>query len=122
MQQREGSLIELIVGPLIWSAYFLLAYIGAAVFCAKGGEAATFGGLRFGLLGLGIVALGAIGYAGFDAWRRWRAGHESAPPHDDDTAMSRHQFLALATLLLCGVSFVATIYVALPALFFASCG
>ena len=121
MDMRKDSLWELIAGPTIWSAYFLLAYVGAAIFCAKGGEAASFGSLRFGLLGLAVVALGAIGYAGFDAWRRWRGGRENAPPHDDDTEMSRHQFLALATLLLCGVSFVATIFVALPAVFFASC-
>jgi hypothetical protein len=121
MDPRKDSLWELIAGPTIWSTYFLLAYVGAAIFCAKSGDATTFGGLRFGLLGLALVALGAIGYAGFDAWRRWRGGRENGPPHDDDTEMSRHQFLALATLLLCGVSFVATIYVALPAVFFASC-
>ena len=121
MDPRRDSLWGLIAGPTVWSAYFLLAYVGAAIFCAKGGDAATFGGLRLAILGLGIVALGAIGFAGVDAWRRWQHGSESAPPHDADTDMSRHQFLALATLLLCGVSFVATIFVALPALFFASC-
>lgn len=121
MQLRKDSLWELIAGPAIWSAYFLLAYVGAAVFCAKGGAAATFGSLRYGLLALAVVALGAIGYAGVDAWRRWRHGSEASPPHDDDTETSRRQFLALATLLLCGVSFVATVFVALPAVFFASC-
>lgn len=121
MQPRKDSLWELIAGPTIWSAYFLVAYVAAAIFCAKAGAAAATAPLRLVLLGLGLCALGAIGYAGIDAWRRWRAGHEAAPPHDDDTEMSRHQFLALATLLLCGLSFVATIYVALPAVVFGSC-
>src|SRR3546814_20282643 len=71
--------------------------------------------LRIAILGLAVAALGAIGFAGFDAWRRWRRGHEAAPPHDDDTAMSRPQFLALATLLLCGLSFAAPLYVPFPA-------
>ena len=117
-EPRKDSLWELIAGPAIWSVYFLAAYVATAVVCAKGGDLET---LRVAVLGLGLAALGAVGYAGFDAWRRWRRGHETSPPHDDDTEMSRHQFLALATLLLCGLSFVATIYVALPAVLFASC-
>lgn len=121
MQLRKDSLWELIAGPMIWSAYFLVAYVAAAIFCAKGGAAADTALLRLVLLGLGLAALGAIGFVGIDALRRWRAGHEAAPPHDDDTSMSRHQFLALATLLLCSLSFVATIYVALPAVVFGSC-
>ncbi|HEY9538583.1 MAG TPA: hypothetical protein VIS03_13415 [Kiloniellaceae bacterium] len=118
MTPRKDSLWELIAGPTIWSVYFLVAYVAAAIVCAKGGDMDS---LRIAILGLAVAALGAIGFAGFDAWRRWRRGHEAAPPHDDDTAMSRHQFLALATLLLCGLSFVATLYVALPAAIFASC-
>jgi len=121
MRPRRNSLWELIAGPTVWSAYFLAAYVTAAIYCAKGGMAAAAAPLRLVLLGLGLAALGAIGYAGVDAWRRWRAGHEASPPHDDDTEISRHQFLALATLLLCGLSFVATIYVALPAVVFWSC-
>lgn len=121
MQPRKDSLWELIAGPTIWSVYFLVAYVVAAIFCAKGGRASDMMPLRLALLALGLVALVAIGYAGVDAWRRWRGGWEAGPPHDDDTAMSRHQFLALATLLLCGLSFVATIYVALPAVMFGSC-
>lgn len=121
MQLRKDSLWELIAGPTIWSVYFLVAYVVAAIFCAKAGRAADMLPLRLALIVLGLVALVAIGYAGIDAWRRWRGGWEARPPHDDDTAMSRHQFLALATLLLCGLSFVATIYVALPAVVFESC-
>ena len=120
MQPRD-SLWGLIAGPTVWSAYFLVAYVVAAIFCAKAGSAAATAPIRLVLLGLGLAALGAIGYAGIDAWRRWRGGQEAGPPHDDDTPMSRHQFLALATLLLCALSFVATIYVALPAIVFGSC-
>jgi hypothetical protein len=42
-------------------------------------------------------------------------------PHDADTIQDRRRFLAYATLLLSGLSFVATLFVALPAVFFASC-
>lgn len=121
METRKDSLWELTAGPTVWSLYFLAVYVGAAIFCAKGGTAADFQTLRIAILGLGLAALAIIGYAGVDAWRRWRHGGGKLPPHDDDTELSRRQFLALATLLLCGVSFVATIFVALPAIFFASC-
>lgn len=121
MDGRKDNLWQLIAGPTIWSIYLLVVYVAAAIVCAKGGTAADFQTLRLAVLGLGLAALAIIGYAGVYAWRRWRRGEEALPPHDDDTETSRHQFLALATLLLCGVSFVATVFVALPALFFAGC-
>lgn len=121
MEARKDSLWRLIAGPTIWAAYFIVVYFGAAVFCAKAGGSGDFFLLRLAILGLGLAALVGIAYAGAGAWTRWRSGGEAGPPHDADTIGSRHQFLALATLLLCGLSFVATVYVALPALFFTSC-
>src|SRR3546814_6403317 len=76
MTPRKDSLWELIAGPTIWSVYFLVAYVAAAIVCAKGGDMDS---LRIAILGLAVAALGAIGFAGFDAWRRWRRGHEAAP-------------------------------------------
>jgi hypothetical protein len=119
---HHDSLWALVVGPTIWSAYFLAVYVVAAVYCAKaGGPFADLAAVRLFVAGSGLVALLAIGAWGLRAGRRWRRAGGALPPHGDDTDQSRHQFLALATLLLCGVSFVATIYVALPAVFIEVC-
>jgi hypothetical protein len=43
------------------------------------------------------------------------------PPHDESTREDRHRFLGFATMILCGLSFVATVYVALPTLLISTC-
>jgi hypothetical protein len=42
-------------------------------------------------------------------------------PHDDDTPEDRRSFMGFATLLLCGLSAVAVVFVALPARFLEVC-
>lgn len=119
---RKDSLWALIAGPTIWSVYFLAVYVAAAIICAKSDTAAgDVAVLRGAVAAFGTAALAAIGGAGIRAWRRWRSAGGGLPPHGDDTHQSRHQFMSLATLLLCGLSFVATIYVAMPAAFITTC-
>ena len=119
---RKDRVIDLAVGPTLWSLYFLAVYITAAVRCAGAETAdAGIGGIRIAIAALGLLTIGAIGVAARDAWRRWRAAGGGWPPHGDDSHQSRRQFMALSALLLCGLSVVATIYVALPAAFLADC-
>jgi hypothetical protein len=63
---------------------------------------------------IGIVLTGLVGY------RRHGHGFETKP-HDLDSPEDRHRFLGFAMLLLSGVSGVATIFSALPAVFIGSC-
>ena len=72
------------------------------------------------ILLLSLVALGLIVLSAWLAWRQWGFG-TAEPPHDDPTAQDRRKFQGFATLLLSGLSFVAVIYVALPALFILEC-
>ncbi len=67
-----------------------------------------------------VLALAGIGLTGWLGYRRHAFGEES-PPHDDDTPEDRHRFIGFATLLLSGLSAVATIYVALAAVFMETC-
>ena len=67
-----------------------------------------------------LAALGTILLSAWLAWRQWGFGTH-APPHDDPTAHDRSLFQGFATLLLSGLSFVAVIYDALPALFMTEC-
>src|SRR3546814_20320616 len=96
MTPRKDSLWELIAGPTIWSVYFLVAYVAAAIVCAKGGDMDS---LRIAILGLAVAALGAIGFDGFDAWRRWPRGPAAASPPGDDPPMPRPPFPPPAPLL-----------------------
>jgi hypothetical protein len=115
------SLWAMIVAPTIWAVHFLACYILAAVFCAKAGAAADLATVRWWIAGLTLVALAAIAACTIQAFRLGHFMEGKAAPHDADTIHDRRRFLAYATLMLSGLSFVATVFVALPAAFFASC-
>jgi hypothetical protein len=115
------SLWAMIVAPTIWAVHFLACYILAAIFCAKAGRAADLATVRWWIAGLTVVALAGIAVCGIQAFRLGHFRQGKATPHDADTIHDRRRFLAYATLLLSGLSFVATVFVALPAVFFASC-
>lgn len=108
----------LAVPPTIWAVHFLASYITAAVWCAK--AAAPLGPVRAAIAVFTVAALAGIGFAGWKGARRHRYGRGRGP-HDVDTPEDRHRFLGFATLLLAGLGAIATIFVALTALFFETC-
>lgn len=119
--ESRQSLWLLIVSPTIWAAHFLLSYITAAVWCAKfAGRDGSLGGVRTAIGIYTAVALVGIAVNAWGGWRRHRHGSETSS-HDFDTPADRHRFLGFATLLLAALSFVATIFVAIVALFFEDC-
>ncbi len=119
--ERSESLWLLAAAPLIWSAHFLACYLTAAIWCAKfGGEGASLGGVRVAIAIYTVAALIGIGVVGWVGWGRHRHGSEEVP-HDSDTPEDRHRFLGFATALLSGLSAVATLFVAMVAVFVEVC-
>ncbi|WP_045164208.1 MULTISPECIES: hypothetical protein [Pseudomonadaceae] len=119
--QLRDSLWLLTLGPAIWAVHFLLCYVAAAVWCAKlAGRAGPLGDLRTAIGVLTLVALVGIALVGWRGWRGHTFGTATAP-HDFDTPADRHRFLGFSTLLLSGLSFVATVFVALSVVFIGSC-
>lgn len=119
--EDKESLWRLIVSPTIWAAHFMLSYVTAAVWCAK--YAARFDSLapaRWAIVAYTVVALAGIAWNGLGGLRRHRFGDEPLP-HDFDTPADRHRFLGFATLLLAGLSAVATLFAALVVLYFEDC-
>jgi hypothetical protein len=115
------SLWTLFTAPVIWAVHFLLCYVAAAVYCAKQDSiGVSFDAIRIGIAVVTLVALMLIALSAWLAWRQWGFG-ASDPPHDDPSRGDRTLFQGFATLLLSGLSFVAVIYVALPALFVTEC-
>jgi hypothetical protein len=118
---RWGSLWLLTFGPGIWAVHFLLCYVTAAVWCARvagrPGELADVRGV------IALYTLVAVIGIGLTAWRGYRQHSygEATAPHDFDTPHDRHRFLGYSTLLLCGLSLVATVFVALSAVFIRTC-
>lgn len=115
------SLWTLFTGPVVWAAHFLVCYVGAAIYCAKPELLGVdFTAVRMGIAAATLLALGLIALSAWLAWRQWGFGSDD-PPHDDPTRRDRLLFQGFATLLLSGLSFVAVIFVALPALFVTEC-
>lgn len=118
--ERVRDLWMIAVSPTIWAVHFLASYWTAAVWCAKAEPGAALAGVRLAVATFTVLALAGILYTAWDGLRRHQYGSATVP-HDFDTADDRHRFLGFATVLLSGLSAVGVLYVALPALFFASC-
>jgi hypothetical protein len=121
LAEENQSLLLLATSPLLWAVHFLLCYLSAALWCAKlAGPDSSLGWVRVAIAVYTGLALLGIGFIGWGGWRRHRCGFETVP-HDFDSREGRHRFLGFATLLLSGLSVVATCYVALAAVFIGSC-
>lgn len=115
------TLWTLFTAPVVWAAHFLVCYIGAAVYCAKPELVGlSFSALRAGIAAATVIALSLIALSAWLAWRQWGFGTDD-PPHDDPTRRDRTLFQGFATLLLSGLSFIAVIFTAIPALFLTEC-
>ena len=119
--QERDTLWLITFSPTIWAVHFLLSYLATSVWCAKvAGRSGELGDIRIFIGVLTLVALAGIALTGWRGWRKHRFGNATAP-HDFDTPGDRHRFLGFSTLLLSGLSFVATIFVALCVVFIRSC-
>jgi Kef-type K+ transport system membrane component KefB len=121
LPKEVESLWTLFTAPVVWALHFLACYVGTAIFCEKpailGG---SFENLRIAIALLTAISLGMIVVSAVLAWRQWGFG-TGDPPHDDPTRRDRLLFQGYATLLLSGLSFMAVIFTALPAIFITDC-
>lgn len=116
------SLWKITFGPLVWSGHFLLSYAGMAVFCAKVPDAAgLFWAVRLAAAALTGLALGAILWLGWLAWRQWDVTRDREWENESGNNEDRHQFLGHAAFLLAVISAIGVTYVGLPFALIGSC-
>lgn len=119
--EEHEHLFRLTAAPLLWAVHFLLSYCTAAIWCAKFvGADGSLENIRVALAvytGIALVGIAFVGWRGFQR----HSFEGSTLPHDFDSAADRHRFLGFATLLLSGLSAIATLYVAMTAVFIESC-
>ena len=114
------SLWALIAPPTTWALHFLFSYVYAAIHCAKAGRLADTGDMPVGIGIATAIALLIVLACAYVAWVHSRVEGDP-PPHQDSTDVDRSRFLAVATLLLAGLSFVAIAFTALPAFLIGDC-
>lgn len=116
--ESRQSLWRVVTPPLIWGLHFACTYATLAVWCAKvAGRDGPLGGARIAIAIYTVLALAGIAAVGWRGWRR-HTFDGTETQHDFDSPADRHRFLGFATALLAGLSAVATIFTALPVLFF----
>lgn len=122
LPENSSFLVILALGPTIWITHFVLTYVTASVWCAKfGGPGGSLQAVHTAVSWYTIAALAGIAAVGWSGYRRQSHGSK-APPYDFDSAADRHRFLGFATLLLAGLSAVATVFIWASTTFFEGCG
>jgi Ca2+/Na+ antiporter len=109
---NRNSLLSLISAPVIWGGHFLASYVIVSLACAAAYTQPLLFGLDVVDIGVGIVTLAAVAllvYISVINHAKWQRTLQREAPGDD---MSR--FFALCSVMLCGLSAVAVIWVAFP--------
>ncbi|MGH9226572.1 MAG: hypothetical protein ACRD2W_22935 [Acidimicrobiales bacterium] len=119
--------VGLLGGPVLWFTHFMVVYLVAEAGCTGDGPGLeVFDPPVPDAVTLAASAVAAMGCLWFAAWayRRWTATRHGGAAADDPGGLSgryeEHQrggTLALASLLLSLFSFVAVLFVGLPAPF-----
>ena len=111
---RRWQLFSLLVGPIAYSTFFIVAYLLAEAACQTGILMAQVAGIPLALLlvvALGLGTTGLVVYSGLHAYRAWRAEGD----RDLDTE-GRDEFMALAAVILTALFALATVLTALSVL------
>ena len=116
------DLWKVIAAPIIWAMHFLVCYVIAAVWCEKLGRSADLHGARIAILAATGLALAGIALSTHYLWQvRARSLTDNDFEFEHNSPEERHRFLSHVALMLCALSAVAVIYVAIPAIYLTSC-
>jgi len=119
-RRLRHTLWALVASPTLWTLHFLFCYVYASVRCAKEGRLEPLDDVRLAIAIATAVSLLLVAVCGSIAWRETLIEGDP-PPHQESTDEDRLRFLAVATMLLSALSFVAIMFTALPAFVFGDC-
>ena len=115
--ESRPTWLVLLGGPVIWAVHFIVVYLVAEAGCTGSGP-----GLEAfdppvpattTLVATVLAVVGCLG-VGLWGWRRSRGLPEGVAA-DEPAARERHRVLSLAGVLLAGLSLLAVLFVAAPA-------
>jgi len=106
--------LQLVLGLVFWSLWFVLVYGGLSVLCAFAAPAPDQGQWTLTNLLLGASTLPLFAVSGWLALRCWRAGRDTGQS-------SPRRFVALTGAGIHLIGMLATLFVALPLLILPPC-
>ncbi len=116
------DLWRVIAAPVIWALHFLFCYVFAAIYCEKLGREAALGNVRIAVAVATVAALAGIGLSTRHLWgERGRSLTDNDFEYEHNTPEERHRFLSHVALMLCALSAIGVIYVAIPVFYLTSC-
>ena len=122
LPERPALLALMALPPAIFITHFVLAYVWAALWCARlaGGAEPSLAGARWPFIVATVAALAGVAVIGWGGYTRHRHGSETVP-HDMDTPGDRDRFLGFATVLLSALSAIGIVFVAVAFMAFETC-
>jgi hypothetical protein len=116
---KRDSLLGMLGAPIVWAVHFLLCYVAVSLICDGGYPKASIAGMTLTELivaGVTLAAGAALLSLGMFNYRKWRS-----IPRTDRADGGATRFMALCSVMLCGLSLVGLIWVAFPAFVLPSC-
>ena len=107
--ERGERLWMPVVAPIIWAVHFTVSYVTVAMACGRFGGVTPFGHPRLVVGIYSVVAIAAMAALFVHGFSRHQYTLPDRP-NDDDTPEDRRRFVAFTTMLLAGLSVVATVY------------
>ena len=109
-----------VIAPVIWAAHFMTCYVWAALACGRMASDHSFARAQTGIGIATAVAATAIALCFVSGFHH--LGHRLPDqPNDDGTPEDRTRFMAFTTMLLAGLSLIATLFVGVAALAAGTC-
>ena len=125
VRRETGSgtdLWRVIVSPIIWALHFVASYVTVAVYCEKAGRDAALAPAEIAVIAYTVGALAGIGWSTVGLWRvRGRSLTDDDFEYEHNDPEEPHRFLDHVALMLCVLSAVAVLYVAIPMLYLSTC-
>ena len=129
-RRARRTWVVFLAGPVTWFAHFMVVYVVVEAGCTgEGAGLALFDPPVPKIVTLAATAVAALACLGFAAWayRWWRAGPSDSSDSQAGASSRAAGFddsrgpMAFAGLLLSLLSFVAVLFVGLPALVLPTC-
>lgn len=116
---NRNSLLSLISSPLVWGAHFGLCYLIVSLACADAYPDTPLLGIRpvdASIAALTLLSIALLAYIAAVNHGKWQHSRRQAA-----AAAGIDRFFALCSMMLCALSAVALLWVALPTFVLPAC-